>query len=80
MPAVEHRRGQDRIALGVALVLCSTLFTSSTDVVFKYASDSGSVWQFFVLRSALAIPVLLAIALAWGEGRRPGRGRCNPGR
>ena len=66
--AVKQHAHRDRIALGIVLVLLSTLFTSSTDVVFKLASDSGSIWQYFVLRSALAVPVLLAIAFVWGEG------------
>lgn len=58
----------DRIAVGIAFVLASTLFTSLTDVIFKLASGSGPIWQFFVLRSLIAIPVLLAIAHLWGEG------------
>ncbi|MGI9408211.1 MAG: DMT family transporter [Hyphomicrobiaceae bacterium] len=68
MAAVEENARQDRVALGIALVLTSTFFTSTTDVIFKVASGSGTIWQYFVLRSALAIPVLLAIALVWGEG------------
>ncbi|HZF36308.1 MAG TPA: DMT family transporter [Candidatus Angelobacter sp.] len=50
------------------MVLLSTLFTSTTDVIFKYASAGGTIWQYFVLRSLLAIPVLLAIAFLWGDG------------
>ncbi len=68
MSVVEEDNKQDRVALGIALVLLSTLFTSSTDVIFKFASDSGTIWQFFILRSLLAIPVLLAIAFVWGDG------------
>ncbi len=68
MATVKHSVRHDRVALGIVLVLLSTLFTSSTDVVFKYASENGSIWQYFVLRSVLAIPVLLAIAFVWGEG------------
>ncbi len=68
MAAADQHTHRDRVALGIVLVLLSTLFTSSTDVVFKFASDSGSIWQYFVLRSALAIPALLAIAFVWGEG------------
>jgi len=66
--AVEEDRRRDRVALGIALVLLSTLFTSTTDVIFKYASAGGTIWQYFVLRSLLAIPVLLAIAFLWGDG------------
>lgn len=68
MAAAEKDTRRDRVALGIALVLLSTLFTSSTDVIFKYASADGTIWQYFVLRSLFAIPVLLAIAFAWGDG------------
>lgn len=68
LAAVEEDTRQDRVALGIAFVLLSTLFTSLTDVILKYASAGGTIWQFFVLRSLLAIPVLLAIAVAWGDG------------
>ena len=59
---------EDRIALGIALVLLSTLFTSLTDAFFKFATAGGTVWQYFVWRSLIAIPVLLGIALLWGDG------------
>jgi hypothetical protein len=68
MAAVKEETRQDRVALGIALVLLSTLFTSLTDVIFKFTSAGGTIWQYFVLRSLLAIPVLLAIAFLWGEG------------
>ncbi len=68
MAAIKEEIHQDRIALGVALVSMSTLFTSLTDVIFKYASAGGTIWQYFVLRSVLAIPALLAIAFLWGDG------------
>ncbi len=68
MAAVAENARQDRVALGIALVLLSTLFTSLTDVIFKFVSADGTIWQHFVLRSLLAIPVLLAIAFVWGDG------------
>jgi drug/metabolite transporter (DMT)-like permease len=68
MAAVKEETRQDRVALGIALVLLSTLFTSLTDVIFKFTSAGGTIWQYFILRSLLAIPVLLAIAFLWGEG------------
>jgi drug/metabolite transporter (DMT)-like permease len=68
MAVVKEDARQDRVALGIALVLLSTLFTSLTDVIFKFTSAGGTIWQYFVLRSLLAIPVLLAIAFLWGEG------------
>ena len=59
----------DRIALGITLVLLSTLLTSSQDAVIKAASGDLTLWQIYVLRSALLIPAFLLIARHWGEGR-----------
>lgn len=55
----------DRIKLGIILVLASTLFTSAQDATFKFANADVSVWQLFVLRSAILIPILLLIAHFW---------------
>lgn len=63
----DHGR-PDRVALGVSLVLLSTLLTSLAEVTFRYASGEGLVWQYFFWRSLLSVPVLLAIAFVWGEG------------
>ncbi len=68
MAVIKETIRSDRLAFGIALVLSSTFFTSTTDVLFKYASADSSVWQYFVLRSLLSIPVLLAIAFLWGDG------------
>ncbi len=58
----------DRIALGIALILLSTLFTSLQDVIFKYTSADVTLWQLYVLRSLFLIPALLVIAYIWGDG------------
>lgn len=68
MSVVKQDIRQDRIALGIVLVLLSTLFTSLTDVIFKFATAGGTIWQYFLLRSLIAVPVLLGIALLWGDG------------
>ncbi len=58
----------DRIALGIVLILISTLFTSLQDVIFKYNSADMTLWQLYVLRSVFLIPALLVIAFTWGDG------------
>ncbi len=58
----------DRIALGIALILLSTLFTSLQDVIFKYTSADVTLWQLYVLRSLFLIPALLVIAYIWCGG------------
>lgn len=59
----------DRVFLGIVLVLCSTLLTSSQDAFIKAASSGLTLWQLYVLRSLFIIPAFLLIALRWGEGR-----------
>lgn len=56
----------DRIALGVVLIVISTLCTSSQDATFKFASSDMTIWQIHVMRSVFLIPVFLAIAAIWG--------------
>jgi drug/metabolite transporter (DMT)-like permease len=63
----DHER-PDRVALGIGLVLLSTLFTSLAEVIFRHISGDGTVWQYFFWRSLLSVPVLLAIAFVWGDG------------
>ena len=58
----------NRVALGIVLVLFSTFFTSLQDAIFKQASSDMSVWQLYVLRSLIVLPILLIIALRWGDG------------
>jgi len=55
----------DRIPLGIALVLASTLLTALQEATIKFASSDMTLWQIYVLRSAFLIPILLVIAAIW---------------
>ena len=63
----ENDKTNDRLFLGIILVLFSTLFTASQEATFKFASADMSVWQIFVLRSAFLIPIFMIIAAVWGQ-------------
>lgn len=67
MTVIDSNIRPDRIALGIVLILISTLFTSLQDVIFKYSSADVTLWQLYVLRSAFLIPALLVIAFVWGN-------------
>jgi drug/metabolite transporter (DMT)-like permease len=65
MPAAVTPR-PDRIALGIALIVASTLLTAAQDAIFKHAAGSLTLWQVYTLRSAFLIPALLIVACFWG--------------
>ncbi len=63
---------KDNIPLAVGTIVLTVLALSLGDAAIK-ALGSGArlgLWQLFVLRSALAVPVLLAAALAFAGWRR----------
>lgn len=51
----------DRLARGVALIVGAVFLMSLQDAVMKLVSADLALWQIFVLRSALAIPVFCAL-------------------
>lgn len=51
----------DNIPLAIAVILLTVLALSLGDALIKQTSASFVLWQIFVLRSIIAIPVLLAI-------------------
>ena len=51
----------DNIPLAVAVILLTVLALSLGDALIKQTSASFVLWQIFVLRSIIAVPVLLAI-------------------
>ena len=64
----------DRVILGIVLVVTSTFLIAIQDVIFKTASSYDvSLWQLFVFRSLLLIPVLLALGVYWGDGPKTWR-------
>jgi drug/metabolite transporter (DMT)-like permease len=64
----------ERMSVGIATIVATVLAMSFADAVIKYASTDFTLWQIYVLRSLLVLPVLLAIALAGRRPLRPGRG------
>ena len=58
----------DNVKLAVAVILATNLALSLGDAAIKHISASFVLWQIFVLRSIIAIPVLIAIiALRFGS-------------
>ena len=58
----------DRIALGIILVLSSTFLVALQDAVIKEASSTITLWQIYVIRSLILIPLFLLLGMFWGEG------------
>lgn len=68
-------RNRDRVAQGVALVIASVTAMAFADAMVKEISEAVTLWQIFAVRSAFAIPCL--IAFAWAakarlRSKRPG--------
>jgi drug/metabolite transporter (DMT)-like permease len=53
--------GRDNVALAVAVILATNLALSLGDAAIKQISANFVLWQIFVVRSAIAIPVLIAV-------------------
>jgi drug/metabolite transporter (DMT)-like permease len=53
----------EKIARGVSTMVATTLAMSFGDAAVKYVSSDFTVWQLYVLRSALAIPLIIALLL-----------------
>ena len=51
----------DNVSLAIAVILLTVLALSLGDALIKRTSASFVLWQIFVLRSVLVIPVLLAV-------------------
>ncbi len=58
----------EKIALGVSTIVATTIAMSFGDAVVKYVSSDFTVWQIYVVRSILAIPLIVAILML---GSRP---------
>ena len=55
----------DNIRLAVAAILGSNLAFSLSDAAIKLISANFVLWQIFVIRSIIAIPLLIAVILLW---------------
>ncbi|MFM9842881.1 MAG: DMT family transporter [Dongiaceae bacterium] len=60
-PAAPDAARADNVRLGVGVILFTDLALSLGDAAIKALSADFVLWQIFVLRSVIAIPVLLAI-------------------
>ncbi|WP_339854545.1 DMT family transporter [uncultured Nisaea sp.] len=60
----------DRAAFGIALILASVVAMAFCDAVVKLVSADLTVWQIFVTRAIVALPVMIAIMRRVGRGFR----------
>lgn len=63
----QHARA-DRTAQGIVIIVMSVLTMAFADAVVKLVSADLTVWQVFVARSLVAIPIMVVLALATGVG------------
>ena len=54
---------QENIALGVVVIVLTVFAMSSADAVIKYVSATFTLWQIYVLRSLVVLPLLGGIVL-----------------
>lgn len=59
-----NKKPTDNIPLGVFVIVATVCAMAFTDAVIKLVSASFPLWQIFVVRSMLAITILLAVVLA----------------
>lgn len=63
-------RRPENIALGVVVIVFTVFAMSTADAIVKYFSSDFPLWQIYVVRSLIVIPILIAITLF---GRQPVR-------
>ena len=56
-------QNKDNTVLGVAVIVATVFTMALADAVIKFASAAFPLWQIFVVRSLLAVPMLVVIAL-----------------
>ena len=54
---------KDDIVLGVGIIIATVFTMAFSDAIIKYISADFPLWQIFVVRSLVAIPILIAIVL-----------------
>lgn len=62
-------RRTDNIPLAVSVIILTVLALSLGDALIKMTSGSFVIWQIFVIRSLIAIPILLGVLAARTQGR-----------
>lgn len=68
--AITQTERPERTALGIGIILASVLTMAFADAVVKLVSANLTLWQVFVARSLVAVPLLAALMLATGVGLR----------
>ena len=68
----------NRVALGAFFIVFSMFMTAVQDVIFKNLSLDFSLWQIFLLRSLIALPLIAAIAVFQRQGGSLLRGIVEP--
>lgn len=63
MMAISQEATPDRTALGISIILASVITMAFADAIVKLVSAELTLWQVFVARSLVAIPVMLALCL-----------------
>lgn len=61
---------KDNIPLAIGAILATSLALALGDAIIKQISTGFPLWQIFMLRSLIALPVLAGFAAARGEVRR----------
>jgi len=62
----EGEQRSDQTALGIAIILASVLTMAFADALVKLVSADLTVWQVFVARSLVAVPLLMALMRVTG--------------
>jgi hypothetical protein len=63
--------GADNVTLAVVVILITNLALSLGDAAIKRIRADFVLWQIFVLRSVITIPVLIALLTLRGVSPRP---------
>lgn len=69
--ALKQEARSDKTAQGIVIIVASVLTMAFADAVVKLVSSDLTIWQVFVARSLVAIPIMIALALATGVGLKP---------
>ena len=67
--ASPQRNRTDRIPLAVSVIILTVLALSLGDALIKMTSGSFVIWQIFVIRSLMALPILLLFLAVAAPGR-----------
>jgi drug/metabolite transporter (DMT)-like permease len=70
MARADNTRPENTV-LGAALIMASVLVMSFADAMVKQLGADVTIWQIYVARSLVAIPILVVLVMAAGVGLRP---------